>query len=147
MTIRLNIAALAVGLALAAIGAASVQAAPQQMSPEAYDALHRRSIALNVMYGLDKPAGMTHEQFRALLIRSASLNEQNGLPVVLTSAEIARLYGTGDVATPATFAPRSDPFDWGNVVIGAAFVAGLALLGAAAVMIANRHGHVPPAPS
>lgn len=141
--IRLNIAALAVGLALAAIGAASAPAAPAQMSPEAYDALHRRSVALNVMYALDKPAGMTHEQYRALLMRSAALNERYGLPVVLTSAEIARLYGTGDVVTSSTVAPRSDPFDWPDALIGAAFVTGLALLGSAAAIAVSRHGHVP----
>jgi hypothetical protein len=144
MTIRLDIAGLVVGVALAAVGAASVQAAPQQPSPEAYDALHRRSVALNVMYGLDKPAGMTHEQFRALLIRSAALNEQHRLPVVLTSTEIARLYGTGRGTVPAGPAatPRGDPFDWADALVGAAAVTGIALLGVATVMAVNRHGHV-----
>lgn len=145
MTIRTNIAAIAVGLALAAVAAASVQAAPQQLSPEANDALHRQSVALNVMYGLDKPAGMTDEQYRALLTRSAALNERYGVPVVLTSAEIARLYGTGRVSTPATPAavPAGDPFDWADALIGAAFVIGLALMGAAGFVAVNRLGHAP----
>ena len=130
MTTRASIATIAIGMVLATVAAAPAQAAPEQISPEAYDALHRRSLALNVMYGLGKPAGMTHAQYRASLIRSAALNERYGLPVALTSGEIARLYGTGRTRTqelaPPTNSTRS--FGWGAFGIGAAVMFGLALL-------------------
>jgi hypothetical protein len=130
MTTRASIGAIAVGMVLAVVAAPAAQAGPGQMSPEAYQALHRRSLALNVMYGLGKPVGMTHAQYRASLIRSAALNERYGLPVVLPSGEIARLYGTGRITSPelapATSVPRGDAFDWTDAAIGAAFAAGLA---------------------
>ena len=132
MTTRVTIATIAVGMVLAAVSAMAAQAGPGQMSPEAYDALHRRSLALNVMYGLGKPAGMTDAQYRALLIRSAALNERHGLPVALTAGEIARLYGTGRITSPEfappTSVPRGDAFDWTDAAIGAAVMFGLALL-------------------
>jgi hypothetical protein len=111
------------------------------MSPEAYQALQRRSAALNLIYGLGKPAGMTHAQYRASRIRSAALNERYGLPVVLTSDEIARLYGTGRTTSPASppSVPRADAFDWSDAAIGAAFVAWLALIGAAGLLVVGRH--------
>ena len=147
MTTRVTIATIAVGMVLAAVAAASAQAAPQQMSPEAYDALHKRSLALNVMYGLGEPAGMTDAQYRASLIRSAALNERYGLPVVLTSNEIARLYGTGRTSSPElappTSVPPGDAFDWSDAAIGAAFAAGLALIGVAGVLVVGRRAHVP----
>ncbi len=132
MTTRVTIATIAVGMVLAAVAATAAQAGPGQMSPEAYGALHRRSLALNVMYGLGKPAGMTHAQYRALLIRSAALNERYGLPVVLTSGEIARLYDTGRITSPElappASVPRGDAFDWTDAAIGAAVMFGLAVL-------------------
>jgi hypothetical protein len=131
MTTRASIATITVGLALAVFSATAAQAGPGPMSPEAYQALHRRSLALNVIYGLSKPAGMTHAQYRALLIRSAALNERYGLPVALTSGEIARLYGTGRTTSPElapTSVPRGDAFDWSDAAIGAAVMFGLALL-------------------
>ena len=132
MTTRVTIATIAVGMVLAAVAATAAQAGPGQMSPEAYGALHRRSLALNVMYGLGKPAGMTHAQYRASLIRSAARNERHGLPVVLTSGEIARLYDTGRITSPElappTSVPRGDAFDWTDAAIGAAVMFGLALL-------------------
>jgi hypothetical protein len=132
MRTRASIATIAVGLVLAVVGAPAAQAGPGQMSPEAYQALHRRSLALNVIYGLGKPAEMTHAQYRALLVRSAALNERYGLPIALTSDEIARLYGTGRMTSPEiappTSVPRGDAFDWTDAAIGAAVMFGLALL-------------------
>ena len=132
MTTGVTIATIAVGMVLAVIAAPAAQAGPGQMSPEAYQALHRRSSALNVMYGLGKPAEMTHAQYRASLIRSAARNERYGLPVVLTSGEIARLYDTGRITSPElappTSVPRGDAFDWTDAAIGAAVMFGLALL-------------------
>ena len=127
MTTRTTIA---MGIVLAVIAAPAAQAGPGQMSPEAYQALHRRSAALNVMYGLGKPTGMTHAQYRASLIRSAALNERYGLPVALTSDEIARLYGTGRTRSPELAPPTSSTqgFAWGAFGIGAAVMFGLALL-------------------
>jgi hypothetical protein len=129
MTTRATIATIAVGMVLAAV-AAPAQAGPGQMSPEAYQALHRQSVALNVIYGLGKPAGMTHAQYRASFIRSAALNERYGLPVVLTSDEIARLYGTGRTRSPELAPPTNSTrgFAWGAFGIGAAVMFGLALL-------------------
>src|SRR5262245_46556515 len=139
MTTRASIATMAVGMVLAVVAAPAAQAGSGEMSPEARQALHRRSLALNVMYGLGQPAEMTHAQYRASLIRSTALNERYGLPVVLTSDEIARLYGTGPTSSPRltlpTSVPRADAFDWGDAAIGAAFAAGLALIGAAGVLI------------
>jgi hypothetical protein len=82
------------------------------------------------MYGLGKPAGMTHAQYRASLIRSAALNERYGLPVVLTSDEIARLYGTGRTRSPELAPPTNSTrgFAWEAFGIGAAVMFGLALL-------------------
>ncbi len=131
MTTRATIAAIAIGMALAAVAATAAQAGGQ-VSPEAYGAPDRRSLALNVMYGLGKPAGMTHDQYRASLIRSAALNERYGLPVVLTSGEIARLYGTGRITSPELpppiSVPRGDAFNLTDAAIGAAVMFGLALL-------------------
>jgi hypothetical protein len=146
MTTRASIATIAVGIVLAAIAAPAAQAGPGQMSPEAYQALHRRSLALNMMYGVGKPPGMTHAQYRASQVRGAALNERYGLPVALTSDEIARLYGTGRTTSPKlaapTSVPRADAFDWSDAAIGAAFAAGLALIGAAGVLVVGRHAHV-----
>lgn len=142
MTTRASIATVAVGMVLGVVAAPAAQAGPGQMSPEAYQALHGRSFTLNVMYGLDKSAGMTHAQHRASLIRSAALNERYGLPVALTSGEIARLYGTGRTTSPElaplTSVPRGDAFDWSAAAIGAAFAAGLALIGVAGVVVRRR---------
>ena len=147
MTTRASIATIAVGMMLAVVAAPAAQAAPGQMSPEAYQGLHRRSLALNVIYGLGKPAETTHAQYRASLVRSAALNERYGLPVALTSGEIARLYGTGRTRSPElappTSVPRGDAFDWSDAAIGAAFAAGLALIGVAGVLVVGRHAHVP----
>ena len=147
MTIRATIATIAAGTLLAVLAAPAAQAGSGQISAEAYQALHTRSVGLNVIYGLGKPAGMTHAQYRALLIRSAGLNERYGLPVALTSGEIARLYGTGLTSAPElappTSVPRGDAFDWSDAAIGAAFAAGLALIGAAGVLVVGRRAQVP----
>jgi hypothetical protein len=152
MTSRTTIATIAVGMVLAVVAAPAAQAGPGQMPPEAYQALHLRSFALNVIYGLGKPAEMTHAQYRALLVRSTALNERYGLPVVLTSGQIAQVYGTGrsrspELAPPTSVsrgdAPRGDAFDWSDAAIGAAFAAGLALIGAAGVLVITRRAHVP----
>jgi len=148
VTTRVTIATIAVGMLLAVVAAPAAQAGrPAQMSPEAYQALHRQSWALNVIYGLGKPAEMTHAEYRASLIRSTALNERYGLPVVLTSGQIARLYGTGRTRSqepaPPTSVPRGDAFDWSDAAIGAVFMAGLALIGAAGVLVVGRRAHVP----
>jgi hypothetical protein len=155
MTTRVTIATIAVGMLLAVVAAPAAQAGrPAQMSPEAYQALHRQSWALNVIYGLGKPAEMTHAEYRAELIRSTALNERYRLPVVLTSGQIARLYGTGrtrsqEPAPPTSVprgdasVPRGDAFDWSDAAIGAVFMVGLALIGAAGVLVVGRRGHVP----
>lgn len=146
MTTRTSIATIAIGMVLAVVVAPAAQAQAEQ-SPQAYQALRERSFALNVMYALDRPEGMTHDQHRASLIRSAALNERYGLPIALTSGEIARLYGTGRTTSPElaprTSAPRGDAFDWGAAAIGAAFAAGLALMGAAGVLVLRRRALVP----
>jgi hypothetical protein len=130
MTTRATIATIAVGMVLVVVAAPAAQAGPGQMSPKAYQALHRRSSALNVIYGLGKPAGMTHAQYSASLVRSAALNERYGLPVALTSGEIARLYGTGRTRSPELAPPTNSTrgFAWGAFGIGAAVMFGLALL-------------------
>ena len=130
MTTRITIATIAVSMVLGAVAAPGAQAGPGQMSPEAQQALHRRSVALNVIYGAGKPAGITHAQYRASLARGAALNERYGLPVVLTSGEIERLYGTGRTSsTELAPATSSAPgFSWGAFGMGAAVMFGLALL-------------------
>lgn len=142
MTTRASIATIAVGMVLAVVAAPAAQAGPGQMSPEAYQALHRRSLALNVIYGLGKPAEVTHAQYRALSVRSAALNERYGRPVALTSNEIARLYGTGRTTSPELAPPtsvsRGDAFDWSDAALGAAFAAGLALIGVAGMAVRRR---------
>lgn len=130
MTTRVTIATIAIGMVLAAVAPMAAQAGPGQMSPEAYQALHRRSFALNVIYGSGKPAGMTHAQYRASLVRSATLNERYGLPVALSPDEIERLYGTGRTRSPELAPPTNSTrsFAWGAFGIGAAVMFGLALL-------------------
>jgi hypothetical protein len=96
---------------------------------------------------------MTHAEYRAELIRSTALNERYGLPVVFTSGQIAQLYGTGRTTSqepaPPTSVPRGDTsvargdaFDWSDAAIGALFMAGLALIGAAGVLVIGRRAHV-----
>ena len=130
MTTRVTIATIAIGMVLAAVAPRAAQAGPGQMSPEAYQALHRRSFALNVIYGSGKPAGMTHAQYRASLVRSATLNERYGLPVALSPDEIERLYGTGRTRSPELAPPTNSTrsFAWGAFGIGATVMFGLALL-------------------
>jgi hypothetical protein len=130
MTTRVSIATIAIGMVLAAVAPMAAQAGPGQMSPEAYQALNRRSFALNVIYGLGKPAGMTHAQYRASLVRSATLNEHYGLPVALAPGEIERLYGTGRTRSPELAPPTNSTrsFAWGAFGIGAAVMFGLALV-------------------
>ena len=149
MKARTRIAGIAAGVALVALVAASASAAgtaPAQMSPAEHAAMVRGQ-ALNVLYGLGKPEGMTHAQYRALLIRSTALNELHGLPVGLSSSEVARMYGRGIVPSPTlatpVAVPRGDGFDWVDAAIGAAFAAGLALLGVAGALAVRHHGHMP----
>ena len=149
MTTRVTIATIAIGMVLAAVAPMAAQAGPGQMSPEAYQALNRRSFALNVIYGLGKPAGMTHAQYRASLVRGAALNEHYGLPVVLTSSEIARLYGTGRTRSPELAPPANSTraFAWGAFGIGAAVMFGLALVAGGVVarhrLLVTRRGLTP----
>ena len=130
MRTRVTIATIAIGMVLTAVTGPAAQAGPGQTPSDANQALHRRSLALNVMYGLGKPAGMTDAQYRASLIRSAALNERYGLPVVLTSSEIERLYGMGRTRSPelAPATNMSREFSWGAFGMGAAVMFGLALL-------------------
>jgi len=149
MKARTRIAGIAAGVALVALVAASASAAgtaPGQMSPAGHAAMVR-SQALNVLHGLGKPEGMTHAQYRAQLIRSTALNELHGLPVGLSSSEVARMYGTGVVPSPApatpVAVPRGDGFNWADAAIGAAFAAGIALLGVAGALAVRHYGHMP----
>lgn len=90
MAMRACIAKIAVGAALAAIAAAP---AFGQLSPQQHQAVWLRAQALNVIYGLGHPSTMTHAEYRAKLIRSATMDERYGLPT-LGPDEIARLFGT-----------------------------------------------------
>lgn len=151
MTIRARIAGIAVvavlAAVLAAVGAPAPAASgpPAEMTSQQYEALMLRSGALNILYGLGKPAGMTDAQYRAELIRGAALNERYGLPVALGAEQTAGLYGAGvvgEVPSVPTVTPSVDGFDWGDATIGAGFVAGLFLLGAAGVLVVRRRPHL-----
>lgn len=145
MGLGTRITAIAIGLVLAAITAASVSAQP---SPQEYQAMRLRGQALNVIYGLGKPDAMTNAEYRAALIGGTALNERNGLPVALGSDSVVRLYGTGVRGAPATeapvsAAPASNGFDWADAAIGAGVAIGLVLLGAAGARTLRGHGHIP----
>jgi len=66
---------LVAGLAVLGAVAAGAQAArPAGMSPEEYRALMIRSQALNELYGGGAPQGMSPAEYRALIIRSKAMN-------------------------------------------------------------------------
>ncbi|HZD87333.1 MAG TPA: hypothetical protein VE088_04950 [Gaiellaceae bacterium] len=135
-----RIAIVVVGILLGAIAAAP---ALGRLSPQEHGAMMLRSEALDVTYGLGKPDAMTDAAYRAVLIRSAGLNERYGLPVSLGADEIARLYGTGVESPQAVTQPAGNGFDWNYAAIAAGVVLGLALLGAGGAWMTRGHGQIP----
>jgi hypothetical protein len=152
MSTRTRIAVTVVGLVLAAVVSAPALAGsrPPGMPPQAYKALMLRSEALNVLYGLGKPAGMSVAAYRAMLAEGAALNERYGLATPFRADEIASLYGSRSdevlpvarASAPAVATASTSGFDWADATIGAAFVAGLLAIGAAAALAVHRHRHV-----
>ena len=105
--------------ALAGVAQAGVSK-PPSMSKAEQTALRLRSEALNERYGLGPqravPQGMTAAAYRALRLRSEALNERYGLGPQKSAA----------VTSQPTNSTRG--FAWGAFGIGAAMMAGLALL-------------------
>jgi hypothetical protein len=128
-------AALIVGFvlagALAAVAAAST-GAPKGMAPQAYQALHARSEALNQAYGLGTTGAL-----RALGARSEALNRTYGLGVVSPSA-VADALGALEIRSqalnaryrlgPYAIVKPTTGFDWGDAGIGAAAMLGTLLV-------------------
>jgi hypothetical protein len=150
---------LVLGLATLAILAGSAAAArPAGMSPDAYQALMLRSQALNELYQAPVAGGPTADSLRADRLRGEELNRLYGNAATrMTPSEFKALYARGTwlneqartlwpASTPATAVPTvvtvPEGFDWGDAAIGAAFVAGLALLGAAATVAVRRRGRL-----
>ena len=124
-------------------------------------------LLLPVAIAQAKPVGMSKAEYRALMIRSEGLNQKYGVgqsqqaiireklqeigawAVPSTSAQNAvvskplvseKLAGL-DLRAPTTTlaASSSDGFDWNDAGIGAAFVLGAMLLGAASLGTMRRH--------
>jgi hypothetical protein len=125
------IVGLALVLAALVVLAGSAAAAGRSagMSPEAYQALMLRSQALNQLYGT-AATRMTPSELKALYVRSSWLNEH---------AKTLWPASTPAAAVP-TVVTVHEGFDWRDAAIGAGFVAGLVLLGAAGAVTVRRHG-------
>jgi hypothetical protein len=152
MSTRARIVSITIGLLMAVVVAGAAygnSARPVTKSSPADRVLMLRSEALNVLYGLGKPAGMTGAAYRASLVKGAALNQRYGLPMALSPDDIARLYAsrTGEILSPvrpsaSTVAPpTASGFDWTDATIGGVFVAGLFVIGAAAALVV-RHRHL-----
>jgi len=106
-----------------------------------------------------KPSVMSQAEYRALMARSAGLNERyrlgawKGVPEGLSPAEYRALtlrsealnkqYGLGNWAVPAQTQVATHGFAWGAFGIGAVAMLGLVLLAGGAV-VGNRRGREAP---
>lgn len=151
---------LVLGLAALAVLAGSAAAAgrPAGMSADEYRALMLRSQALNELYEASIPAAPDPAMLRADRLRGEELNRLYGNAATrMTPSEFKALYARGSwlneqartlwpASTPTADAPTvvtvHEGFDWGDAAIGAGFVAGLALLGAAGTLAVRRRGRL-----
>ncbi len=106
-----------------------------------------------------KPSGMSQAEYRALLARSAGLNERyrfgawKGVPEGLSPAEYRALmlrsealnkqYGLGKWAASAQTQVSTHGFAWGTFGIGAVAMLGLVLL-AGGTVVGSRRGREAP---
>ena len=106
-----------------------------------------------------KPSGMSQAEYRALMARSAGLNERyrlgawKGVPEGLSPAEYRALtlrsealnkqYGLGKWSAAAATDVSTHGFEWGAFGIGAVAMLGLVLLAGGAV-VGNRRGREAP---
>ena len=95
-----------------------------------------------------KPVGMSKAEYRALVIRSEGLNQKYGVGQTSQQAIIREKLGeigawavpsTSTTSTPTPVVSGDDGFGWNNAGIGAAFVLGAMLLGAASLATRRRH--------
>jgi len=91
-----------------------------------------------------KPVGMSNAEYQALMIRSEGLNQNYRVGQKSQQAIIREKLGEiGAWAVPSTSAQdaasSSHGFDWNDAGIGAAFVLGATLLGAASMVTMRRH--------
>jgi hypothetical protein len=124
------LAAIAVLIVAAGVAQAGTTR-PSQMAAAEFRALMLRSQGLDKIYrlGTYNVTHMTRAERRALLLRSEGLNKKYGLG-----------RWTAGAAAPKP-AIRADGFSWSAFGIGAAAVAGLVLLLAAAIAAARRLNH------
>jgi hypothetical protein len=129
-THRIAVVVATIGALLVLAGSArATSSKPTGMSKAEYRALVIRSDALNKTYHLGKysriPQSMSAAEYHALLLRSKALNTQ---------------YGLGKPPTqPIVTVSAADGFAWSAFGIGAAAMAGLALLAGGAVA-GGRYG-------
>ena len=106
-----------------------------------------------------KPSGMSQAEYRALMARSAGLNERyrlgawQGVPEGLSPAEYLALtlrsealnkrYGLGKWSAAAQTHVSTQGFAWGAFGIGAVAMLGLVLLAGGAI-VGNRRGREAP---
>lgn len=174
------IGAVIVAIAAGLVSAQVALAKPTGMSPAEYRALLLRSDGLNHRFGVTDvrsltlerspserfsagnpirqnlespaPAGMTRDEYRALLLRSQGLNQKYGVtnlgPITLERGTQER-FGIGNplrdgpVANP-TLSDSSSNIAWDNIGIGMGAALGLLALVATAVIGVRHHnqGHL-----
>lgn len=134
------------------------QSPASRYSPQAYNALMQRSVALNQQYG---QAAAIH----ALMVRSQAMNmwyrQHSSTPVIpdvfsreLTKAQSvsttirhaddrAGIRGPGIVETPQVVSASGSGFDWADASLGAGTALGVALIlmGGLVLVRRNQTGH------
>jgi hypothetical protein len=109
---RILVVVTAIGALLLLAGPASASSKPATMTKDEYRALMLRSQGLNEKYGLGQ--GMTKAEYRALMLRSEGLNKKYHLGAFAVSRPVVVAGGTG--------------FAWSAFGIGAAATLGLVLV-------------------
>ena len=140
-----------VGIVLAGVfmSASIAQAKPAGMSNAEYQALMIRSQGLNQKYGAGQKSQQAFTRSKLEEIGAWAVPSSSAVPVrpsvpaqeAITRGKHGELEGLG--ALPSKPAARvtagGDGFDWNNAGIGAAFVLGAVMLGAASVATRRRH--------
>ena len=129
MLVRRTLAALAIGAVLAGETATAASAgAPEGTTKAAYRALHIRSETLNNLYG-NAVTGLSPGQFAAYWNAGASRLSPDDFNALVVRSEGLNRYGEAlQASAPVASAPASTSFAWDDFATGVAAAFGLILL-------------------
>ena len=172
LALAVAVAAIAVPTAQARLDSERTQVpqTPANMySPQAFEALIQRSVALNEKYGQAEAQSAYAPALRALRIRSEAMNawyrQHSSTPVIpdafsreLTKVQSvasavrhaddrAGVRGPGTVQTSQVVSSSGIGFDWGDASLGAGIALGIALILGSGLVLVRRSqgGHQVPA--